>query len=476
MMIDNEDIIRDNADIRINPDLTVNGINADMISTLITRHQKTHERYMNLINYYRGKHIILKREKLSEASANNKLVSNHAKYITDMTTAFFNGVPVEYLASEGYDIEPLKNSYLEQTISALDTKLAKNSSICGRAYELIYANNNSQPRSAFIEPINGFIVYDDSAEHNKLFGVYYYNHLNINGGKGNSEVLAVDDRTRMTFKGTTSSFNNLILSKSEPHYFGGVPMVEYLNNDEAQGDFEQVISIIDAYNIVMSDRVNDKEQFVDAILFLTGVLISENTARKLKEERILEAEPDAKAEYLSKSLTEADIEILRKALKEDIQRFSMVPDLSDEQFAGNLSGVAIQYKLLGFQQHVKNKEPLFSKGLRERFELYNNFLKRKRKMSVVPPHRVDIKFSRNLPSNDLEISQVVNNLKNTVSDETLLSIVPCVTDAKEERKLMVQQKIDEIKQRITEENMRLSATGFDDNKSKIDEIEEADDE
>lgn len=36
---------------------------------------------------------------------------------------------------------------------------------------------------------------------------------------------------------------------------------------EAQGDFEQVVSIIDAYNIVMSDRVNDKEQFVDAILF-----------------------------------------------------------------------------------------------------------------------------------------------------------------------------------------------------------------
>lgn len=469
-------MMKDNADIRIDAELIKDGISPNVISVLIDRHRQTHERYIKLKEYYQGEHAILHREKISEYSVNNKLVANHAKYITDMTTAFFNGVPVEYMVSEGFDIEPIKNSYLEQTISALDSKLAKNASICGRAYELVYSNSDSQPRSTFIQPTNGFVVYDDSAEQNKLFGVYYYNHIKLNGSLGKSEVLVVDRNQQYTFKGKSSSFSNLVPDKTEAHYFGKVPMIEYLNNDEAQGDFEQVSLLIDAYNIIMSDRVNDKEQFVDAILFLMGVIISPKTAKKLKEERILEASPDAKAEYLSKSLTEADIEILRKALKEDIQRFSMVPDLSDEQFAGNLSGVAIQYKLLGFQQHVKNKEPLFSKGLRERFELYNNYLNIKSHVPIVPPHRVDIKFNRNLPSNDLEISQVVNNLKNTVSDETLLSIVSFVTDAKEERELMVKQKLEEIEQRIKEENMRLTATGFDDDERKIDKLEVTDDE
>ena len=73
-------------------------------------------------------------------------------------------------------------------------------------------------------------------------------------------------------------------------------------------------------------------------------------------------------------MTEADIKVLRDDLKQDIHKFSMVPDLSDESFGGNLSGVAIKYKLLGFEQHIKNKERYFTRSLRERFRLYNNFL------------------------------------------------------------------------------------------------------
>ena len=52
----------------------------------------------------------------------------------------------------------------------------------------------------------------------------------------------------------------------EPHNFGDVPMVEYWNNSEETGDFEQVISLIDAYDTLESDRINDKTQFTDALL------------------------------------------------------------------------------------------------------------------------------------------------------------------------------------------------------------------
>lgn len=441
------------------------GVTPELLSNLIRRYKSKNKlRYKKLNEYYIGNHKILSRTKQNEALANNKMVCNNAKYIVDMSTSFFIGVPVEYSASAGYDIEDIKNAYFEQEISSLDIRLAKKAGICGRAYELIFADLKSKPRSVMIEPSSGFIVYDDTAEHNKLFGVYFYHHYDSRGTVSGSEVLVVDSENAFTFKTQGKGYVDLHLENAEPHYFGGVPMIEYRNNDEAQGDFEQLISLIDAYNLLMSDRVNDKEQFVDAILFLVNVTLNTETARKLKTERILEAVPGygetAKAEYLSKSLAEADVEILRKALKEDIQQYSMIPNLSDENFAGNLSGVAIQYKLLGFQQHVKNKEPLFTKALRERFELYNHFLSVKGGTAIVPAHRVEIQYSRNLPSNSLEISQMINNLKGTVSDETLIGQVPFVQDAREEYELMQKQKELEAHQRVSEQQRYLSGSGY----------------
>lgn len=41
----------------------------------------------------------------------------------------------------------------------------------------------------------------------------------------------------------------MTMTNSQHHYFGKMPMVEYRNNEEKQGDFEQMIPLIDAYNI-----------------------------------------------------------------------------------------------------------------------------------------------------------------------------------------------------------------------------------
>ena len=198
--------------------------------------------------------------------------------------------------------------------------------------------------------------------------------------------------------------------------------------------------MIDAYNTLMSDRINDKVQFVDAFLLLLGIEIDSEQAKKLLREKILCGDTDAKAEYLSKVLSESDVEVLRKSIKDDIHQTSMVPDLSDENFGNNTSGVAIKYKLLVFEQLTLGKERLFEQGLRERFKMYMHFFEVKANMQSVPVYEVDIHFKRNLPANELELSQIVGNLCGTVSTETLLGILPFVCDAKEEAKLAAEEK------------------------------------
>lgn len=419
----------------INEELIAGGITPQILAKLIEKHQTTYERFNKLYNYYIGEHAIKNRLKVSKDTANNKIIANHAKYITDMIQSYLTGNPVAYSASEEYDIEALKNAYLEQDIASLDSTLVKSMSIYGRAYELIYADEHSQPRSLKLNPQNAFVCYAQTAAEKPLFGVYYYKHYDLDGYCKGAVCQVYTDTQIQTYKSNIDSWSGMNLDSVVPHYFGAVPLIEYRNNEERQGDFEQLISLIDAYNVLQSDRINDKEQFVDAFLFLVNCDIDAEQAKKLRRERIFMGYEGAKAQYLSKVLNEADIKVLRDDLKDDIHRLSHVPDLSDESFGNNLSGVAIKYKLLGFEQHVKNKERNFTRSLRKRFELYNTFLALKSRMQYVPTHRVDIVFTYNLPANELEVAQMISYLTGLASNETLLDQLSFVGDAKEEAEL-----------------------------------------
>ena len=436
------------------------GIKAGLMSKLILRYKAEADKFGRLRDYYEGRHAILNRQRKSKEAANTRIVLNHAKYITDMTTSYLIGNAVTYAASEEFDIEALKNAYLEQDIASTDSEIVKNVSIYGRAYELIYANENAAPESAVLPPDKAFVVYGDECRHDPILGVYFFKKRDLDGRVTGVECRAYDENNVYVFAGHSDSFDNMELIDTQAHHFGGVPMIEYCNNTEKQGDFEQLIPAMDAYNTLMSDRVNDKEQFVEAFLFLVDLDIDSETAQKLREEKILMGYEGAKAEYLSKVMQESDVEVLRNNLKDDIHRFSMVPDLSDESFGNNLSGVAIKYKLLGFEQSIMNKERKIAKGLKRRLELYINFLYIKGSMALVPTHRIDVVFTRNLPANELEISQMAMNLTDIVSNETLLEQLPFVTDAKEEMKILEKERESDSIMKIKEVQDMAAGGGY----------------
>lgn len=50
-----------------------------------------------------------------------------------------------------------------------------------------------------------------------------------------------------------------------------VPISVFYNNEDELGDFESVITLIDAYDSLEADSLNDFEYFVDAYLCLTGL-------------------------------------------------------------------------------------------------------------------------------------------------------------------------------------------------------------
>lgn len=419
-------------------------LNNQVINDVIDYNERYNERLKELENYYIGEHNIKKREKV-DILKNNKIVVNHAKYITDTNIGYLLGNPVDYqVATENgqpmYDIQPILDAYKKQTINDLDMEIAKDASIFGYQHEYIYINENAEPRSCIIDNNNAIIVYDDTVEHKKLFGLIYRPIHEGNIFKY-WDIIFIDDKQEVHYKSSNKRLTKQ--EESRPHAFGAVPLICYKNNPELLGDFEPVISLIDAYNLLQSDRLNDKEQLVDAILCMYGMDFDVDQADMLKESRMLANIPsDGKVEYLIKTLHEGDVDILRQTIENDIHKISMVPNMSDVNFVGNSSGVAIRYKLLAFEQNIKNKERYMEKGLMERFQLYNNFLVKISKMQPVPVEEVDAVFKRNLPSNDFETSQMINNLSDHLCSETLISQLSFVKDASEEVELKKSEDVE----------------------------------
>ena len=348
--------------------------------------------------------------------------------------------PISYSSYDDSDkssIDKLTETFDRADVDDVDGDNAHDMSVCGVAYEYVYAKQDSTEIAVRnLEADHTFLVYDDTIEQNLLFGVYYYRYKDAITSKHCYRATVCTKNYVNTMILECSGQNHRKVNEPIPHFFGNVPIIEYRNNKLCIGDFEQQISLIDSYNKLMSDRVNDKEQFVEVM-------------KILKENGLLELPADARAEYLSRTFDENGLEVLRKAIKEDIYTFSHVPNLTDENFVGNSSGVAMEYKLLGLQMITGEKEKYYKKGLKRRIELFCNYLNLK--AIAINPNNVKITFTRKLPKNLNELAQMIANLSGKVSTETLIEQLPFVEDAPSE--------VEKVKQE-NEENIKLQQQMF----------------
>lgn len=385
------------------------------------------DRYKQLHDYYIGDQPILYRQMESEAAKNNKLVNNFPSYIADIGADFLMGNPVDYQAPEDLDIDDLMKLYANQGMSDIDSDIALDAEIYGVAYDLTFANENSEPQTVQIDTRNTLMAYDDSVMHRELFAITCADEETKDRKKiGHITVYTPSEIITGKLDGDA-----WIEEKRTTHFFNEVPVTIYRNNKNATGSYEMVLGLVDAYNTLQSDRVNESEQLADAILMLKNFTLTDENAELLREKRLLTSVPaDGDAKYLTKPLNENDSDILKKAIADDIHKFSKTPNLSDQNFVGNSSGVALSYKLLAFEEITKTRERHMEKGLKKRLRLYWNFKNRLAlRKANGDINKVDVIFNRALPKNDYETSQMVNNLSGIIKPEILVKQLSFVDNA-----------------------------------------------
>lgn len=202
-----------------------------------------------------------------------------------------------------------------------------------------------------------------------------------------------------------------------------MPVAVFELNDDRRSVFEPIISLQDAYNELLSDEVDDFSAFVDAYLVLTNVTADEEDLAAMKQSRTLLLDQDATASYLTKSISDTQVENMLTNLRASIHTVSNSPDFSSEEFnQGVSSGIALQYKLLGFMNVASSIEANFRKALNQRINLLNSIYG----LVDSQAFEVSITFNYNLPTDIADIVNTINSLRGLVSDRTLLAQIPFV--------------------------------------------------
>jgi SPP1 family phage portal protein len=114
--------------------------------------------------------------------------------------------------------------------------------------------------------------------------------------------------------------------------------------------------------------------------------------------------------------------------------------MSDENFASNASGVAMQYKLAGLNYKAATKEALFKKGLLRRIELICNIINITSSEPIDIIQDVSIKFTRNTIDNLQEQADLANKVANLISKESTIELLRDIIDPEQEKVRVKEEK------------------------------------
>lgn len=421
-------------------------LSVDLLAKMISRFrlnvQPTLRKYKD---YYDGLQAILNKSYSDPTKPCNKTVVNYCKNIADSYCG--------YLATPGYisyscddEIDEIMDILRYNDYQAEDADFLHDALVYGVAAELMYIDALGQTRFRLINPMQCFGVYDDTLTGDLMYFVRMY----LANEWDDSDIYNVDVYTNSVVKHFTMEGQDgaITFAGEEPHYFSQCPANIFHLPDE-KSIFDCIVGLQDSANEILSGEIDDFSAFCDAYLALTGMDADSEDIALMKENRVLLLPDGGAAAWLTKNASDAQVENILKRIHDSIYRIAQCPDFSSESFVGGVSsGVAIRYRLTGMENKAGSIEGKMKKALQRRVEIISGIASLKIGEDVF--RDIKIEFKRNIPEDYASLIALVNSLKGTVSDATLLSQLPFVEDVNAELEALKKQK---------QENMSLYSFG-----------------
>ena len=404
----------------------------------------------DLWEYYKGKNVAISyRKKTDNNNPDAKVIISYGRKIVNTYTGY--GYRPKYITYKpnikkteeeivqtelqehiGQEkIEPIEKIFVNEIQSIYNlnnehiktNRMGRNIAIFGLSYEILYIDSELEitndnlpikaiPKFFTVDPREMIVLYDYSPEPKIIIGIRYYK---INDDEYKVEVYYKNRieryiRYREKANGLISEWKlKQDIKPIEFNFYKDVPIIACYRGDEIQSIMENVLTIIDSYDVLMSDSMNEFDRFAFAYLIMKRINLtnpidkkdpvkSNQALKDLKRRRIFEGlDKDADVRFLTKDIPTAFIEYMAKKLKEEIHSQSHVPDFT--QLTGALSGAAIDRLLFDFENLVSSDEADFDTALIRRGSLITDLLIR---LNQLPPNSdfatmINIQHKRNLP-------------------------------------------------------------------------------
>ena len=374
-----------------------------------------------LFDYYRGEQTVNKGETV-RGRPDNRLRAPFPRYITEVHTGYFLGLP----PTLAYGDAAAGGRYAELS-RALDLPhlyfdLGRDLSVCGAGFALVWAERDGV-KVCRCDPCDCFAIRSGAAGAPLLAAVRLFA-----GGKGETRGVLYTAERLIPFVWDRTG---VTLGTAEENLLHTIPLLPFYNNCQGVGDFEMVTGLVDAYNLLLSGALDDMQSVANAFLALYGMQgTTQKDIEQANRTRILALSEGGRAEFVVKNLNHEALGQLEANLRRSILQLSMTPDLGDEHFAGNSSGVALQYKLWGIEQVRSAKERSFTVGLRS---LLGVLSAGERLMGRgVALSGGELTFYKNLPQDNTALASTLLSLAPVLSQQTILENLPWVSDAQEE--------------------------------------------
>lgn len=398
--------------------------------------------------YYDGDQDIMRKWVKDTTKPCNKIVTNFCNSIVGNYQGYLTGQDVTYTSPD--DISAIVDVLSYNDVRTEDNEFLRQALIFGRAFEVNYIDEDNKQRFKVLDSRECIPIFKNTLSQELLCVIRYYAVDVFDMTKGFYVDIYYTDKIEHYH--ANDGFTSLRFLSDEPHFYGQVPVTIFSLNADEESIFDKIITLQDAYNTLLSAEVDDFQAFCDAYLVMKGVNAEPEDIQSMKENRVLLVGDNGEVTYLNKAINDTQIENMLTNIEKQIHTISNSPDFTDDAF-GTASGVAMKYKLLGFENTAGAIVANMTKALQKRIELICSILGMTEGESMW--RDVEITFTRNLPVDLTETANLINTLKGTVSDRTLLSLLPFVSDIDKELEMVEETKAKNVElYAFTNENMK----------------------
>lgn len=398
-----------------------------------------------LWRYYKGIQPILTREKDVRPEINNKVVENHAQEIVAFKIGYQLAEPLQYTArmqskesdgEEDYDdilsqVNELNTLMFAEDKASCDRDLFEWMCVCGIGFRAILADDaedvedGSAPFEIYTPDPRRTCVVESSSFKNKKLMAFWVGVDESNGKELIYNVYTKDHYFEIR--------GNQIV-RSLPHSYGNIPIVEYRLNNARMGVFEPVLPLLDAINNIESNRLDDIEQTVQALLKFINCDIDPETFQAMRElgaVKVKTVDPSLKADIdtIDTNLDQTGTQTTKDDLYQAIVNICGMPNRNGQGGSTSDTGAAVLLRdgWTLAESHAKSYELQIKRAERDFLRVVLKICKDSSDSEVknLRIRDIELAFNRRNYENILVKSQVLTTMLSTKQIHPQLAFQAC---------------------------------------------------